>query len=166
MSRRVHIVPCDRGFPWFKVGVAALIVCGGIWVWHHVLLPFLHIAGLVLVYGGLALGALTALTAVLLVIVCVVERYRHVRSRSGSQPASRLGPRLAGQDLRSPHPRQAAAANTQLSTGPLVFPPDIYYSDARSAYPPELLDKARQIIDSQDKTFMFMHGIVPDDIEK
>jgi hypothetical protein len=167
MSRKVHIVPCrDDSFPWGKVIVAALLVCAGIWVWHHVLLPFLHIMGLVLVYGAISLGAVTGALAGFFIAVCLVERSRHVRSRRSSPRSYLPGYRLARQDDGSPIGRAPGAAHTQLPTRPLIFPPDIFYSDARSAYPPELLDKARQIIDSQDKTFMFVHGIVPDDIDK
>lgn len=167
---KYHVVKCDNHDGWIKTGLAvgavAILYADIKWTYERVLLPTLHIFGLVLVYVAITIGAITALGAVALVIVCLIERYRHGRSARSRRLASLPGSRLALQDSGLAPGRKTIEADSSLSARPLVFPPDIYYSDARSKYPPELLDKARQVIDSQDKTFLFLHGILPEDIDK
>lgn len=141
---KYHVVKCDNHGGWIKTGLslgAVVILYAGVkWTYQHVLLPTLHIAGLVLVYGALAIGALTALLAAGLIIVCLVERYRHGHSSSSRRVASLPSPRVALQDPGVAPSRSAITADTSLP--------------------------AWQIIDSEDKTFMFLHGIMPEDIDK
>lgn len=167
---KYHVVKCNNHGGWIKTGLAigavAAVYAGVKWTYHNVLLPTLHVFGLVLVYGAIVIGAVTTALALFFIAVCLVERFRHGRSARSRRVACLPSPRVALQDSGLASGRKAIEADSSLSAGPLVFPPDIYYSDARSKYPPELLDKARQVIDSQDKTFMFLHGIMPEDIDK
>lgn len=147
---KYHVVKCDNHGGWFKTGLAlgavVMLYAGVKWTYERVLLPALHIAGLVLVYGGLAIGALTALLAAGLIVVCLVERYRHGHSARSRRVAYLPGPRVALQDPGVASGRQAIEANTSLPARPV---------DQLEARKPDSLIKC------EDDVFTLTHGIVP-----
>lgn len=146
MSRKMgyHLTPCNESNPLltflgtlFVFGLVAWGICAlCVWFYHHVILPVLHFAFAVLLYGSMALGALGACLLILGLIMWAQKRGERHDSKSSVRNALstyRLRPRMASQNdvpALAPSPRTANQENP-----------------------------AGTVIDSTDKVWALMHGI-------
>lgn len=157
MSKRVHIVPCDNGHGLWRIGLIIGVFLGCWWFWHHVIEPighfllvFLWWLGQILMWGAIAIGGLSILLASSFIVVCLVERRRHVHSNSGSWVAgvSRAG--MARKDVGAPLHASSLPPHPTFSAG------------AIESLPPR---KPDSLIRCEDDVFMLTHGITPPDYE-
>jgi hypothetical protein len=175
MSKRVHIVPCGDDFPWGKLVALFLLLCGGIWMWHHVLLPIGHailevllVVGKILEYGGMLVLAFCVVIALWFSVICLIERRRHrVHLRRGRRLAYLPGYRLARKNSGLALDGEATAPHQTIPARPVVYGYDRFgHPDPSIKWKLNEHGQGVPDIDSEDKTFLFLHGIKPEDIFK
>jgi hypothetical protein len=188
VASKYHIVKCDSDSNLiatiaFWLCVVSVIVGGCLWFWHHVMVPLgdalltaLVWAGHILFWGALGIGALCMALTTVFMIVCTVERRRHVRSSGRHRLAGVPSRGLAREDTSAPLPLQDTTTDTPFPARPVItaeIEAEIervqhMINEAKrlgsKAWPADVVSPYPDaIIASQDDVFLLTHGIRPDE---